>query len=123
MKNHAAAAAQVEAKTASMAGQFEKSAVGVSGLGSGFAALASPMGMATTGMAGLGIAAIKSAGDFEASMAQLQVMSGISDKTSASFQQLKAAAIQVGEDTKFSAPKRLTVWRTWPPPVLKLRTC
>jgi TP901 family phage tail tape measure protein len=103
MKNHAAAAAQVEAKTASMAGQFEKSAVGVSGLGSGFAALASPMGMATTGMAGLGIAAIKSAGDFEASMAQLQVMSGISDKTSASFQQLKAAAIQVGEDTKFSS--------------------
>jgi TP901 family phage tail tape measure protein len=66
-----------------------------------------PLGQAilnpTTAIAGLGIASVKMAGDFDSAMRDLQVATGVTDRNSTAFKELAKTAQQVGADTKFSA--------------------
>lgn len=102
LKNTASAAAQAEAKFASMSTSVAGGAKGMGMLNTAVSGLVPGLNLGALGFAGLGIAALKSAGDFESSMARLQIMTGITDKSSDAFKQLEAAAISVGEKTKFS---------------------
>jgi TP901 family phage tail tape measure protein len=102
LTNTASAAGQAESKFGTMAAQSAKAALGLSGFGSGLASMVSPLGLASTAVVGLGVKSVGMAADFETSMAKLQVMTGVTDKSSVSFKQLEDAAISVGEKTKFS---------------------
>jgi TP901 family phage tail tape measure protein len=103
LSNTATAAAQVEGKFASMTTKIAGGAQGMSKLDSAVGALVPGLNLGALGFAGMGIAALKSASDFETSMARLQIMTGVTDKSSQSFKDLEAAAISVGEKTTFSS--------------------
>lgn len=103
LKNTASAAAQAESKFASMSTSLAGGAKGMGQLNNTVSSLVPGLNLGAVGFAGIGIAALKSAGDFERSMANLQIMTGITDKSSVAFKQLEATAISVGESTTFSS--------------------
>ncbi|OJV86946.1 MAG: phage tail tape measure protein [Chloroflexi bacterium 54-19] len=108
--SNAGSFSKLESALGSASGKLSKMTTDVAGgakgmglLNNAVSGLVPGLALGSVGIAGLGIAAIKSAGDFEASMARLQLMAGVTDQTSAAFGQLKNAALQVGQSTMFSS--------------------